>query len=59
MANSIAKILDRFFDNKMEDFETAFPAVIDAVNDGRIPKSRHDSYVKLFELLKNKSPYQR
>lgn len=33
MANSIAKILDRFFDNKMEDFETAFPAVIDAVND--------------------------
>ena len=33
--------------------------VIDAVNDGRIPKSRHDSYVKLFELLKNKSPYQR
>ena len=33
MANSIAKILDQFFDNKMEDFETAFPAVIDAVND--------------------------
>lgn len=33
MANSIAKILDRFFDNKMEDFETAFPAVIDVVND--------------------------
>lgn len=33
--------------------------VIDAVNDGRIPASRHDSYVKLFELLKNKSPYQR
>lgn len=33
MANSIAKLLDRFFDNKMEDFETAFPAVIDSVND--------------------------
>jgi len=33
MANSIARLLDQFFDNKMEDFETAFPAVIDTVND--------------------------
>ena len=33
MANSIAKLLDSFFDNKMEDFETAFPAAIESVND--------------------------
>ena len=30
MANSIAKLLDSFFDNKMEDFETAFPAAIES-----------------------------
>lgn len=33
MANSIAKLLDSFFDNKMEDFETDFPAAIESVND--------------------------
>ena len=33
MANSIAKLLDSFFDNKMENFETDFPAAIKSVND--------------------------
>ncbi len=31
--------------------------IIDAVNDGTIPVSRHDSYVKLFGILKNKPSY--
>ena len=37
MANGIARLLDRFFDNRMEDFETAFPAVVESVNgDGTV-----------------------
>ncbi|MDD4125070.1 MAG: ribosome small subunit-dependent GTPase A [Eubacteriales bacterium] len=32
-------------------------AVISAVECGNIPKSRHESYVRLFELLKNKTLY--
>ncbi len=31
--------------------------VIAAAENGLIPKSRHESYVKLFDILKNKTPY--
>ena len=32
-------------------------AVLDAVKDGRIPKTRHDSYAELYGILKKKKPW--
>lgn len=34
-------------------------SVIAAVNEGIIPKERHDSYCKLYEILKNKHPWDK
>ena len=34
-------------------------AVIEAINQGKIPKSRHDSYIALFNILKNKPKWKK
>ncbi len=34
-------------------------AIVEAVKSGKIPKSRHDSYVSLFEILKNKHKWDK
>lgn len=34
-------------------------AVIEAVHEGKIPKSRHDSFVELYEILKTKKEWNR
>ena len=49
MATSFAKLFDDFFDSKMEGFETAFPAVVEKVNeDGTI-----DAIPSIRNVLKN------
>ncbi len=34
-------------------------AILEAVNDGRIAKSRHDSFLELYEVLKNKKEWDK
>lgn len=34
-------------------------AVVEAVNEGKIPKSRHNSFVALYNILKNKNPWDK
>lgn len=34
-------------------------SIVQAVSDGDIPKSRHDSYVALYQILKNKKPWDK
>lgn len=49
MATSFAKLFDDFFDSRMEGFETAFPAVVEKVNDdGTI-----DAIPSIRNVLKN------
>jgi ribosome biogenesis GTPase len=34
-------------------------AILDAIKDGKISKSRHESYCKLYEILKNKHAWDK
>ncbi len=34
-------------------------AIVEAVREGKIPQSRHDSYVALYQILKNKNPWDK
>ncbi len=34
-------------------------SIVSAVKEGQIPKSRHDSYVMLYNILKNKNPWDK